>query len=101
MTEPVIATDWRGNTYTEGSTVLYPRQSGRCVEMREATVLQITDKEEGYYVFDRDAGQRVLHTRTVRAVRLMPTRSSRFDRSWTEHKATTIHNVENITAVTQ
>lgn len=31
-------TDWRGNEYTVGDTILYPRQSGRSVEMCEAVV---------------------------------------------------------------
>lgn len=34
-------TDWRGNEYGAGSTVLYGRMSGRCVEIAEATVLDI------------------------------------------------------------
>jgi len=102
VTDNPTATDWRGNTYTVGSKVLYPRASGRSVEMREATVLAIVDKEQEYYRYDRDAGHRVKATQTVRSVRVQPLRSSRFDRSWSgsEHKATTIHNIENITAVT-
>jgi hypothetical protein len=34
-------TDWRGNAYTIGDTVLYPRMSGRSCEMAEATVADI------------------------------------------------------------
>lgn len=34
-------TDWRGNEYGIGDTVLYPRTSGRSVEMSEATVADI------------------------------------------------------------
>ncbi len=34
-------TDWRGNTYREGSNVIYAAMSGRSVELQEATVLEI------------------------------------------------------------
>lgn len=34
-------TDWRGNTYREGSRVIYAAMSGRSVELQEATVLEI------------------------------------------------------------
>ena len=55
MTE--IVTDWRGNTYTVGSTVLYPRMSGRSVEMCEATVERIWWKGEEMRVSLRPNGR--------------------------------------------
>ena len=33
--------DWRGHSYEVGDLVLYPRMSGRSVEMMEATVVDI------------------------------------------------------------
>ena len=33
--------DWRGNDYTVGDTVTYPRGSGRSVEMTEAVILDL------------------------------------------------------------
>lgn len=48
-------TDWRGNSITVGDTVLYPRASGRSVEMREAVVLAIYRKDEDRYDWSRDA----------------------------------------------
>lgn len=38
------APDWRGNLVAPGDTVLYPRMSGRSVEMREASVLEVWRK---------------------------------------------------------
>lgn len=34
----IVVKDWRGNEYGVGSVVLYPRASGRSVEMQEGTV---------------------------------------------------------------
>lgn len=34
-------TDWRGNEYGVGDTVIYGRQSGRCVELQEGVVVDI------------------------------------------------------------
>lgn len=45
------APDWRGNLIVEGATVLYPRMSGRSVEMREATVLEIWRRNEDRRIF--------------------------------------------------
>lgn len=36
-----VLTDWRGNQFTVGSLVLYPRMSGRSAEIQEATVTDI------------------------------------------------------------
>lgn len=45
----MILTDWRGNDYTIGDTVLYPRTSGRSVEMSEGVVLEIVRGWGGMY----------------------------------------------------
>ncbi|WP_424533677.1 hypothetical protein ACOZ38_25410 [Sphaerisporangium viridialbum] len=42
-TEPRTITDWRGNPYTVGTTIFYPRMSGRSCEMAEAVVVDIYD----------------------------------------------------------
>ncbi|MFI6813242.1 hypothetical protein ACIBG7_12560 [Nonomuraea sp. NPDC050328] len=42
MTTPT-RTDWRGNTYTIGTTVLYPRMSSRSCEITEGVVIDIWD----------------------------------------------------------
>lgn len=39
--------DWRGNTYTEGSRIFYPRASGRAMEICEARVLKINTRANG------------------------------------------------------
>lgn len=54
--------DWRGNAYEVGSTVLYPRMSGRSCEMTEATVSDIksvivdVDKMEDWDTYDKRIG---------------------------------------------
>lgn len=54
--------DWRGNHYDVGSTVLYPRASGRSVEMTEAEVVDIKVKlvdvvwNENQYDWDKRIG---------------------------------------------
>lgn len=35
--------DWRGHPYTIGSTIFYPRMSGRSVEIQEGRVVDIWD----------------------------------------------------------
>ena len=40
--------DWRGNFYEVGSTVLYPRASGRSVEITEGTVLEIVEVPDSW-----------------------------------------------------
>lgn len=42
-------TDWRGNDYTEGDTILYARMSGRSCEMAEGVVVEL---REFYYSDD-------------------------------------------------
>jgi hypothetical protein len=102
VTDHPTVTDWRGNTYTVGSTVLYPRASGRSVEMQEAEVLAIKDTEHTGRRYNIETRQYETYEYIKRTVRVMPAKSSRFDRSeWRgPRKATTILNVENITAVT-
>ncbi|WP_440100059.1 hypothetical protein [Streptosporangium sp. H16] len=41
--EPRTLTDWRGNPYTVGTLIFYPRMSGRSCEMVEAVVVEIYD----------------------------------------------------------
>ena len=43
MTEqqPMTRTDWRGNLYTIGTTIFYPRMSGRSCEIQGGVVLDI------------------------------------------------------------
>jgi len=40
-------TDWRGNPYTVGDTVLYPRLSGRSVHMCEGVVTDLFEVYQG------------------------------------------------------
>ncbi|MFG1709197.1 hypothetical protein ACFLIM_39000 [Nonomuraea sp. M3C6] len=50
MTEqqPMTLTDWRGNPYTVGTLIFYPRMSGRSCEIQEGEVLDIYEA-----VYDR------------------------------------------------
>ncbi|MFI6485211.1 hypothetical protein ACIBH1_45385 [Nonomuraea sp. NPDC050663] len=48
MSEQMTLTDWRGNPYTVGTTVLYPRMSGRSCEICEGVVVDIWEA-----VYDR------------------------------------------------
>ncbi|MGW0061429.1 hypothetical protein ACWDTT_16065, partial [Streptosporangium sandarakinum] len=41
VSEHITLTDWRGNTYSVGSNVIYGRMSGRSVELSEGTVIDI------------------------------------------------------------
>lgn len=99
------ARDWRGNLIKEGSTVLYPRASGRSVEIREATVLEVWRREEDRYHFEWDTdadGKRHGVRRELPAYvfKLEPTgRTSRFE-FWGDEKAHVwIQNGENVTLV--
>ncbi len=59
-------TDWRGNTYTVGTKVIYAAMSGRSVELQEATVLAIEKKykdSETYSWKILKPGQAVPHRR--------------------------------------
>jgi hypothetical protein len=48
--ETVSWIDWRGNTYTVGTLVLYPRLDGRSCEMAEGHILSMTEvyRNESY-----------------------------------------------------
>ncbi|MEV0617604.1 hypothetical protein AB0I81_30085 [Nonomuraea sp. NPDC050404] len=41
MTSPMTLTDWRGEPYTVGTLIIYPRAQGRTVEVQEGEVLDI------------------------------------------------------------
>ncbi|MFI6497146.1 hypothetical protein [Nonomuraea typhae] len=47
--QPMTLTDWRGNPFTIGTTIFYPRMSGRSCEIQEGVVIDIWDA-----VYDRD-----------------------------------------------
>lgn len=78
-------TDWRGNEYGIGDTILYPVSRGSSsAYLNEGTVLEYVPAEgEGY--FDKGA-----------SLRVRPTRSSRFG---TPSRVVTLTNFSSITAV--
>lgn len=43
QTEARTLTDWRGNSYTIGTTIFYPRGSSSSIEIQEAKVVGIWD----------------------------------------------------------
>lgn len=123
MTE-IVAIDFRGSEIRAGDTVLYPRASGRSVEMTEAKVLdviedpkgrqignpawddwrdrRIAETPEGEYWFKQLApvgDPQPEHFLTVPAwkFRLMPTRSTRFTR-WSD-KSVLIQIGENVVRI--
>lgn len=79
---PDTLTDWRGNTYTIGDRVLYPRTSGRSCEMQEGRVLKVNRKD----------GTK------VSSITIQPYRSSRHFGRW-DGKAVGITIIDNITKV--
>lgn len=100
-----VATDWRGNTYDVGSTVLYPRMSGRSCEMQEGIVLEIKKFTDTRYRHEQnpDDGKWYYNSEEFEnyKVKIKPTRSSRdFWRDGSEdYKPVWIHIGENVTAV--
>jgi hypothetical protein len=81
MTTPDTLTDWRGNTYTIGDRVLYPRTSGRSCEIQEGRITKINRREDGQ----------------VKSISIMPFRSSRF--GYGPSTAVSITIISNITRV--
>lgn len=94
-------TDWRGNVIEVGSPVVYPRASGRAVEMREAVVLEIVrhekdrrtnwhrDPESGKYAYDEVPAYKF---------RLQPTGRSSREFYTSGEKPVWVQNGENVTA---
>lgn len=80
-------TDWRGNEYGVGDTILYPRQSGHSTEIVEGVVEMIFLSTPTYY--SKPGGV---------TVRVNPTRSSRF-KMHSARKYSDITITENITKV--
>jgi hypothetical protein len=95
----VRLTDWRGNEYGVGDTVIYPRQSGRSVEVKEAVVLDISkfyrDSDWNWQRMPEE-GLTVGNPETEIRVKVQPFRSSRFNYS-DEYRPATITNWQNIT----
>lgn len=81
-------TDWRGNEYGVGDTILYPRQSGHSTEIVEGVVEMIFQSTPTYY---SRLGRGV-------TVRVNPTKSSRF-KMYGARKYSDITIIENITKV--
>ncbi|MEV4749026.1 hypothetical protein AB0K21_21830 [Streptosporangium sp. NPDC049248] len=93
--EPRTLTDWRGNSYTVGTRVFYPRMSGRSCEIQEGTVLDIWDAVYDFDKFrwvhfdpDNPRHQKISGRDRVTKVKVQPTgRGSRdFYRSNKQHK---------------
>ena len=97
MSEAV--TDWRGNEIKVDSHVVYPRASGRSVEMREAVVLEIVRHEKDRSVNwrrDPETGKYVWDDVPAYKFRLQPTgRSSRDFHNG--EKPVWVQNGENVT----
>ena len=100
-------TDFLGNSYDVGDTVLYPRMSGRSVEMQAGVVVAFKEYQEKDYERNphwKDGDDYRLRyiekTVTKFKVQVQPTKSSRF-RHWddSEKSKVWITNVENITKV--
>ena len=77
-----VATDFRGNTFTIGDTVVYPRMSGRSCELQEGIVLAMKPYTEekfiGFkYPDSRKYEDRIYETVTKYKVKIKPTRNSR------------------------
>lgn len=102
--EITFVVDWRDEHIYVGDTVLYPRASGRSVEVQEGTVLQIVRHKNDRYVDTsyRDEDGKWVHGSTMvpaHKFQIQPTRSSRFSRSWGNagEKPVWIQNGENVT----
>jgi len=94
--EPKL-TDWRGNDYGVGDLVLYPRASGRSLEMQVGTVVAI--KPYGYKRYPYDDSDEVEEMR--HKVVIHPINSSRFSTGGyrSVEKDVTITITTNITAL--
>ena len=93
-------TDWRGNTYTLGDTILYPRMSGRSVEMQEAVVVDLYHVHYSRETWDwaRLPEGEAVTAETPLRVRVRPTgRGSR--KFYAVGKDVTILITDNITKV--
>jgi hypothetical protein len=93
-------TDWRGNEYGVGDTVIYPRQAGHSVEVKEGVVTDITKfYRDSDYNWQRMPEEclTVGNPKTEIRVKVQPSRSSRFTYWGEEYKPATLTNIENIT----
>ncbi len=96
-------TDWRGHTVEVGSLVLYPRASGRSVEVMEGEVVEIFETREchtrGRERPTEDDWSKWSTPRTT----IRPIRSSRFDsqKSWrgSPKRNAIVFDHENVTVV--
>jgi len=89
--------DWRGNVYTVGDTILYPRASGRSLEMQEGRVVAIKPYNFKRYVYsDSDEVEEMRYK-----VQVDPIRSSRFSTGGyrSVEKVVTIEITTNITKI--
>lgn len=109
--------DWRGNTYGVGDLIVYPRASGRSVEMSDGVVEAIFEVfyDTDSYGWKRVEGANVPEdARRAMRVRVKPTglgsrgfwrgdwRTYKAEREGTgkaDVKPVTLINVENITAI--
>ncbi|MFI9553691.1 hypothetical protein [Nonomuraea endophytica] len=81
MTDEITLTDWRGNTYTVGTTIFYPRMSGRSCEIQEGQVIEIWEavfdnRKYRWVRFDADNPNHQGVKRETR-VKIQPGRGSR------------------------
>lgn len=98
MTEQITVTDFRGNTFTVGDTVLYPRMSGRSCELQEGVVVELKPFEDFRYFDNPKWGEEgeprwVREDFTNHKVRIQPTRSSRFHRTGTDWRGEAVKPV--------
>lgn len=103
-------TDFRGNDYGIGDTVLYPRMSGQSCEMQEGVVVAFKPFEDERWVpnpyFDPNEDYnwktnplRLREKFTNHKVQIRPTKSSRFERTGNEDtKPVWIQIPENVVA---
>ncbi|MEU6778592.1 hypothetical protein ABZ912_05270 [Nonomuraea angiospora] len=84
--QPMTLTDWRGNPYTIGTTIFYPRGSSGSIEIQEGVVLDIWEAVHdvvnftGWVRFDPEnpAHQAAEEKNRANRVKVQPTgRSSR------------------------
>lgn len=94
MSDDLEVIDWRGNPIRVGTCVLYPRMSGRSVEMQEGFVEEIKPVVRERYNYETKEREPV----TEYSFKITRDRSSRFDK-WAE-KSVWILIGENVTAVT-
>lgn len=98
------STDFRGNTIRVGDTVVYPKQTGDTLEMRESVVLEILVTDGIDTVFNLEwpdnGGPKFLDVEApYYKYRLQPIRSSRYNAWQGNPKAVWIQNGMNVVKV--